>query len=136
MPRALLGDVGTKIMETWSCPRGAHSLVNKADRLSRGQSSGHVLRESCPEEMESELSFEEGMGVHRGRSKRRQGQMQRSGDGRYYTNNTNSKTRLTMAKRMGTRPCAKSHSSPHFTERKLRLSEIQVLKAESARTQD
>lgn len=65
--------------------------------------------------------------------------MQRSGGGSYYTNNTNSKTRLTMAKCVGTRPCAKSYSGPHFTERKLGLREVQltqILKAEPSRAQD
>lgn len=79
------------------------------------------------------------MVVHRGHSKRRQGQTQRSGGGRYYNNNTDNYTRLTAANCTGPRPEAVSYSSPHFPERTLRLRDVQVtqiLQAEPARARD
>lgn len=47
MPSAMLGDVGAKTMETWSCPQRVHSLVSETGMPRRVLSWGQVLGEGC-----------------------------------------------------------------------------------------
>lgn len=47
MPSAMLGDVGAKMIATWSCPQRVHILVSDTDMPRRVLSWGQVLGEGC-----------------------------------------------------------------------------------------